>query len=125
MKKRIWHLAIILQLTTYIVNAQDVVEGTVMEANSANSPIHLEGANVYWLNSPIGTITNEKGFFSIPYQKEYDKLVISYIGFKTDTLTISEPKTIQHWLSPTNQLDEVVVEKNAMRFRRHILQLKM
>jgi len=91
--------------------SQQKVEGMVMEANNEGKHIGLPGANVYWLNSPIGTITNEEGLFSIPYSKEYDKLVISYVGFQTDTLTIDEPKTIHHSLRPSNALDEVVVQQ--------------
>ena len=91
--------------------AQEKVEGMVMEANTEGKHIGLSGANVYWLNSPIGTITNEDGLFSIPYDKKYSKLVISYIGFQTDTLTINAPKMVHHWLKPSNQLDEVTVEQ--------------
>jgi outer membrane receptor for ferrienterochelin and colicin len=91
--------------------SQDKVEGMVMEANTENKHIGLSGANVYWLNSQIGTITNEEGLFSIPYTKEHDKLIISYVGFATDTLTIKEPKMVHHSLKPSNELDEVVVSK--------------
>lgn len=91
--------------------AQQKVEGMIMEANNEGKHIGLSGANVYWLNSPIGTITNDEGLFSIPYDKQYNKLVISYIGFQTDTLTINEPKMVHHWLKSSNQLDEVVVQQ--------------
>ncbi|MGD1946675.1 MAG: TonB-dependent receptor domain-containing protein [Croceivirga sp.] len=95
---------------------QDQVEGMVMDTNNEGGQAGLSGANVYWLNSPIGTITNAEGLFSIPYDKKYDQLVISYIGYKTDTLTINEPKTVRHFLRPSNELDEVVVqqERNAV-----------
>ena len=36
--------------------------------------------------------------------------VISYIGFKTDTLIIKQPHTIKHQLTPTNNLNEVVIK---------------
>lgn len=91
--------------------AQQKVEGMVMEANPDKKHLPLAGANIYWMNSPIGTITNEQGLFAIPYSKEYNKLVISYVGFQTDTLTIDEPQQVHHWLKPTNELDEVVVEQ--------------
>lgn len=91
--------------------AQQKVEGMVMEANAAGKHIGLPGANVYWLNSPIGTMTNADGLFSIPYGKEYNKLIISYVGFTTDTLTLDEPKMVHHWLKPSNALDEVTVQK--------------
>ena len=91
--------------------SQEKVEGMIMEANESNKHIGLSGANIYWLNSQIGTMTNEEGLFSIPYSKDYNKLVISYIGFKSDTLVINGPKMIHHSLQPSNELEEVIVEK--------------
>ncbi|MEM9649584.1 MAG: TonB-dependent receptor, partial [Bacteroidota bacterium] len=105
------YILILLVWLPLLVTAQDKIEGMVMEANKENKHIGLSGANVYWMNSQIGTITQENGTFSIPYAKEHNKLIISYVGFKSDTLTINEPKMVHHWLQPTNQLDEVVVEK--------------
>jgi len=91
--------------------AQEKVEGMVMEANSENKHIGLPGASVYWMNSQIGVITNEEGLFSIPFKKEYNKLIISYVGFESDTLTITAPKMVHHTLKPSNELKEVVVEQ--------------
>ncbi len=91
--------------------SQEKVEGMVMEANSTNKHIGLAGANVYWMDSQIGTVTNEEGLFSIPYSTEYDKLIISFVGFQSDTLEVNGPKMLHHSLKPSNELDEVVVEK--------------
>ena len=104
-------IATIFIMIPVICLSQEKVEGMVMEANDANKHIGLPRANVYWMDSQIGTITNEEGFFSIPYKKEYDKLIISYVGFRSDTLTINEPKMLHHSLQPSNELDEVVVEQ--------------
>tara|TARA_R110002051_G_scaffold98438_2_gene168610 strand:+ start:190 stop:2442 length:2253 start_codon:yes stop_codon:yes gene_type:complete len=101
---------IFLTVTTSF-SQEKKVEGMIMEANESNKHIGLSGANVYWLNSQIGTMTNEEGLFSIPYSKDYNKLIISYIGFKSDTLIINEPKMIHHSLQPSNQLEEVIIEK--------------
>ncbi len=100
-------------MAPYLVFSQEKnsVEGMIMEANSANKHMGLPGANVYWMDSQIGTITNEEGLFSIPYSKEHNKLIISYVGFQSDTLTVSEPKMVHHSLKPSNELDEVIVEK--------------
>lgn len=48
----------------------------------------IQGALVFWLNSPDGTSTNEKGYFKLLRNPENQFLVISYTGFKTDTLKI-------------------------------------
>lgn len=109
--KKHFGLLIITLTSVFCSIAQEKVEGMVMEANDAGKHIGLQGANVYWLNSPIGTITDEKGLFSIPFSNAYNKLVISYVGFQADTLTINAPKMVHHWLKPSNQLDEVVVQQ--------------
>lgn len=99
----------ILLISPLIMSSQEKITGMIMEANEQNEHIGLAGANVYWLNTSIGTVTDIDGHFSIDYKKEYTNLIISYVGFKTDTLTINEPKPIHHWLKPTDNLDEVMV----------------
>ena len=89
--------------------SQEKVSGMVMETNQKNEHTPLFGANVYWLNTTVGTTTDFDGNFTIPYNKTYKKLVISYVGFKTDTLTITKPEKIHHLLKSTNDLNEVVV----------------
>ena len=62
--------------------SQSELKGMVMEANENNEEIPLPGANVYWLNTSVGASTDIDGVFTIPYNKDYKKLVISYVGFK-------------------------------------------
>lgn len=88
-----------------------MVTGTVMEERDTGNASPLEGANVYWLNSPTGTITDGQGRFRIPLLEGYDQLVISYVGFITDTLTVRGPQDLTHRLKPAAALDEVVVLK--------------
>jgi len=107
MKKYILAILVSLPLFSF---SQSIVEGVVKERNGDRN-IALSGANVYWMNSQTGTITNDEGFFSIPYLQDYDKLIISYVGFTTDTLTINEPQKVNHFLNPSNELDEVVVQQ--------------
>ena len=96
-------------LLPVLAMAQDHISGMIMEANSENKHIPLPGANLVWLNTTVGTVTDFDGKFELPYKEEYSKLVISYVGFKTDTITVSEPKMIHHWLVPETQLDEVEI----------------
>jgi outer membrane receptor for ferrienterochelin and colicin len=100
----------ILLLLPTIIFAQGELKGKIMEANETNEQMPLPGANVYWLNTTIGTTTDMDGLFAIPYKKDYKKLIISYVGFTTDTLEISENKMVQHWLKPVSDLDEVVLK---------------
>ncbi|MBL0287585.1 MAG: carboxypeptidase-like regulatory domain-containing protein [Bacteroidetes bacterium] len=53
--------------------------------------IPLIGATLFWLNSTIGATTNEKGIAELECIGKYlIKLVLNYLGYKTDTITILE-----------------------------------
>ena len=114
-------LYIILMLPV-LVSSQEKITGKIMEANEKNEHIGVAGANVYWLDTSVGTVTNMDGMFSLGYKKEYTKLVISYVGYKTDTLTIKEPKTVHHWLQPTSDLGTVTVTSRKQATAKSYLQ---
>ncbi|MEH6682164.1 MAG: TonB-dependent receptor [Sediminicola sp.] len=116
MKKIIWGLV----LLPLCLSSQEKLEGMVMEP-SDQGHLPLSGANVYWLNSQLGTMTDGDGMFSIPYTGEYDKLVISYVGFETDTITVTSPEMFHHTLRPSQMLDEVVVEHSRSGVQKTFL----
>ncbi len=115
-------LLYVILLLPALMLSQDKISGMIMEANEMNEHIGLAGANVYWLDTTVGTVTNENGEFSLSYNKDYAKLIISYVGFKTDTLTITEPKMIHHWMEPTSNLDEVTVKGKRKATAKSYLQ---
>ncbi len=89
------YIIINLMFLSLALSAQDQLKGIVLETSSTEE-MPLSGANVYWLDSSVGAITNEDGTFSLPYKFSYSKLVISYVGFKTDTITVKENRYINH-----------------------------
>ncbi len=89
--------------------SQETIEGIITEKVDGNKMFPLAGANVFWLDTSIGAVTDIDGKFSIPYEPSYTKLVISYVGFKTDTITITKPKYIKHLLEATGDLDQIVL----------------
>jgi len=101
---------LIFVLFPFILFSQQKIEGTIYETNEKNKQIGLPGANLRWLNTSVGVVTDFNGKFTIPYKNEYKKLIISYVGFKTDTLIIERPQKIQVELSPTNRLKEVQIK---------------
>tara|TARA_R110002012_G_scaffold196235_7_gene364580 strand:- start:140 stop:2374 length:2235 start_codon:yes stop_codon:yes gene_type:complete len=103
--KKLIYLILVLPV---IVLAQDKISGKIIEQTEQKLP--LPGANVYWLNTTVGAVTNFDGEFELPYKPEYKKLIISYVGYKTDTLTVNAPKFVSHQLKPTSNLDEVTLE---------------
>ena len=110
-------LYILLCLPVFGVS-QAYISGVVLEANTDDKAIGLAGANVYWLDTDVGTVTDLEGNFTLVYRPEYTQLVMSYIGFKTDTLTINAPKTIRHWLQPTDDLEAVTVKSRKQTTTR-------
>ena len=105
-----------------VLFAQNKITGIIMEANEKNEHRGLAGANVYWLNTAIGTVTDIDGKFALSYAKENTKLIISYVGFKTDTLTITKPQVVHHWLQPTDNLNAVTVTSRKQATAKSYLQ---
>lgn len=89
--------------------SQNTITGKIIDAEVKQDSVALEGANVYWLNTTIGTVTDSEGVFNLPFSKANTKLVISYVGYTTDTLTVTTPKFIKHALKPNTTLNSVVV----------------
>ena len=116
MKKHILLLLIFFSLKPY---AQENIDGRVL-AKEARETIPLIGANVFWLNTQIGTITDEEGKFSLPYLGPEELLVMSYIGFKSDTLSIKENRLLIHFLdeSDSESLDEVTLTKRRKAIQK-------
>ncbi|MCX7551817.1 TonB-dependent receptor [Xanthomarina sp. F2636L] len=103
-------IVILLAFLPVLSFSQDKIKGMIMEVNEANKHIPVTGANVYWLDTTVGTVTDFDGKFTIPYKPDYKKLVISFVGYKTDTISVKNTDHIHHLLEPTSSLDEVVVK---------------
>lgn len=101
-------LLILIILAVMELPAQDQLKGQILES-STSKELPLPGANVYWLGSSVGTITAEDGTFKLPYKFSFNRLIISYVGFKTDTLVVTENKYIKHVLQPSDELDTVTI----------------
>jgi outer membrane receptor for ferrienterochelin and colicins len=92
------------------------LKGKITEASNANQPII--GASVQWLDTQIGTTTDENGIFSISYKPEFTQLVISYVGFTTDTITVNSSNFINHTLVQNNDLEEVTISKDRKSLQK-------
>lgn len=97
-------------LLPWFVSSQIQMEGIISTKTNKNIETPIEGASVYWLDAGIGTFTVEDGSFSLPYNTKFNKLIISYVGYKTDTLHISENRFIKHFLTADSQLSEIRIE---------------
>lgn len=115
------YLYYILLILPSLLWSQDKVEGVILEKEN-NNEYPIPGANIYWLDSSIGVVTDIDGKFSLPYNSNYQKLVISFVGYTTDTLEIKEPREIKHYLSKSSELDEVTVTSRKQATAKSYLQ---
>ena len=102
-------LYILLTLMPILSSAQETFRGMVMVKENGKMS-GLEGATVYWKGTDIGTTTDEKGWFTLDYNSEYKELVISFIGYRTDIITIDSNKELHHLLEEGNELEEVNIK---------------
>ena len=98
-----------LLLIPFSIVSQTTFSGVIMVANNSKDNIGLEGASLHWLHTNVSAITNQKGGFTIPYKSAYRSLVVSYLGYKTDTITIQNLKPIYHFLKLESELEEITV----------------
>lgn len=85
------------------------IKGVVYEMQN-NQKQALPGVNIYWLGMQKGTTTNKDGEFSINRTTQNLKLVVSFVGYKNDTIEISpEQNEINIILSNSKVLNEVVI----------------
>ncbi len=67
--KQLFYLLFILPLCVF---SQEKITGNITE-NIDGKEVPLSGANVYWLNTQVGTVTDFDGNFELGYKPEYKK----------------------------------------------------
>ncbi|MBN1768654.1 MAG: TonB-dependent receptor [Prolixibacteraceae bacterium] len=106
----------IFLLTSGILHAsnmsnEEVIKGIVKEKANPAQPV--VGANIYWAGTLHGTTTNADGEFEItlPENSTQKPLVISFVGFKTDTVQVSPDMPVFAYLEENIELSEVVIRE--------------
>jgi iron complex outermembrane receptor protein len=103
--KKLLFLVLFLPLS---VLAQSTLEGVVLDAKT-KSP--LPGVNVTIQGTTSGTSTDFDGKFKLAKVKKGDKIVFSFIGYKSTIINYDNQKEISIKLEEeSNQLQEVVVQ---------------
>ncbi len=86
-----------------------LVTGVVLEEDKKGNFKPLAGASIIWLGTSAGTSSDSSGFFSIRSQQNSNRLIVSYAGFKSDTITILNHQELKVVLATGKQLNEVRV----------------
>lgn len=110
MSKRLY-LLILLLFVIFPVLAQQQVKGVVLD--DRNEPI--AGANVYWEGTQAGTTTDANGNFEIGKKEAAGNLVISYIGFTTVVVPVTDVREpLRIVMRGEVALDEVVISERRL-----------
>nr|WP_315219972.1 TonB-dependent receptor [uncultured Flavobacterium sp.] len=101
-------LLFLFLLLPFSVLAQSTLSGTVVD-KATGQPI--PGVNVNVQGAPSGASTGFDGVYQLSNVKNGNKIVVSFIGYKTATIDYTGQKTLNVTLEEdTNQLKEVVVQ---------------
>ena len=84
MKRALFLLFIILGIKC---GFSQTVSGYVVDSKSN---VALPYVNVYYEGKGVGGLTNEKGFFSVPYNKKWNNLTFSCVGYTKKTVPITD-----------------------------------
>ena len=80
-----------LLLTSFLFSlplfSQQTISGKIIDQTSQQP---IPWVNIGIPNQALGTVSSEDGSFSLPYVKLEDEVVISCLGFETQTLTIEQ-----------------------------------
>lgn len=109
------YLLYIIFIFSFPATAQ--VTGIIKEKSKTEEQ-PLTGVSVYWLGTSVGTQTDTAGYFTLPFDSVSHKLVLSYIGYHSDTVQLDRPGHYTFFMKEEGkELDAVVVEgkKNSTK----------
>ena len=90
------------------------IRGVVLEATNKGSFNPLFHANIQWLSDKSGVMTDSLGYFEISRNNgEETQLVISYVGYQSDTITVTHANELKIVLASNNQLKGVTVSNSV------------
>lgn len=112
MNKRIISILCCLCAFMCIVPVQaQHIKGIVYETDDSGRKLPLEGANVYWLGTTQGVVSDSNGCFTIGIVPQSSRLIVQYVGHVADTLSITAAgdDTLSVELLSVNRLKGVTV----------------
>ncbi len=102
-------IMLLLLLFGSSIYSQNISGYIFSEAEGNKEP--LDVAVVKWINTKKGTITDETGKFTLALSNISDKrLVVSYAGYKTDTVDASDKLQVEVILTPNLSTSTINVE---------------
>jgi len=118
LKKTIFFLFLLCTSSSF-AQEKFTISGTISDQTSNET---LIGVTIYFPSLQMGTTTNEYGFYSMTLPKGEHLMEVSYVGFETQSETISLVQNVKKSLSlpvSSKNLEEVVItEKTKSNIRK-------
>ena len=114
-----------LCLSWIVTFSQENLSGTIKYKEN-NKIIPIAGVNLYWENTSKGTMSDEQGGFALERDLVSNVLIISHLGFKTDTLIVNSNERLDHFLVPDNEdeLEEVTLIQRRKSLQKSFIEVQ-
>ena len=99
----------VVMKTLEVKPSSHFLKGVVLESDKKGVFTPLSGASVVWLGTTNGTTTDSTGVFAIKHETGVSRLVVSYTGYSSDTLSVTDMKELKIILATNKKLSEVIV----------------
>lgn len=107
--KSIFSIGLLL-FSINLLASNGVLKGVVKDKETPDELI--AGANIYWAGTSLGTTSNSEGEFEISNYSGANPLVVSFVGYISDTISINDnQQSLVVLLEKNIELHEVVVSK--------------
>ena len=83
--------------------------GKVLELDENGEEVPVIGANIFWEGTATGTSTDVFGIFILPRDMESERIIVSYVGFGSDTLSGPFDGDLKILIDNSVLLDEIEV----------------
>jgi len=101
------YIVVFLAFCLSIQTKSQNINGKVLEQISLEKFNPIVGANVYWENTNIGTVTDKNGVYSIQKAPSLPaNLLVSFIGYEVSNMELLDEQYI-FYLTPNLELEEV------------------
>jgi len=85
------------------------INGMIYERDPVGNRMPLIGATVRWLGQTDGTVTDLEGQFYLDRVPEVEDIVVSYVGYQTDTISMENQSLVSIVLTDATTLSTVEV----------------
>lgn len=107
-----------LLFTCYSPVSGQTLNGVVLEKKADGKTEALIGASVRWINVQSGSITDVEGKFSLTKKTKNHQLIVSYVGYKADTLMVHSLDFLTVYLQASSELNEVTIRSTSTSIDR-------